>query len=105
MSLADASAAGLKTEQAPPLSIPGSFFVTVPLCMVAAGALLAWNAAEATASSWTPAALATTHLGTLGTPGTPGITFPLSPHYAFRPPALSHTPGASARLCVRPLVP
>ncbi len=69
MSLADASAAGLKTEQAPPLSIPGSFFVTVPLCMVAAGALLAWNAAEATASSWTPAALATTHLGTLGVVG------------------------------------
>ena len=55
--------AGLRTEQAPPLSIPMAFFWLAPLALVAAGG---WLAAEPVASRWTPAAVAVTHLGTLG---------------------------------------
>ena len=69
MSLADAASSGLRTEQAPPLSIPASFFALVPLAMVVAGAWLAGHAAQILPSHWSPATMALAHLGTLGLVG------------------------------------
>jgi len=57
---------GLRTDQAPPLTIPASFFLLAPLSMMAAGALLAAHGQDLLASRWLPAAMAATHLGTLG---------------------------------------
>jgi hypothetical protein len=60
------SQAGLSYEQAPPLGLPLRFFLTAPLFLLLA-AIAALPTAEAwTASRWTPAALALTHLITLG---------------------------------------
>lgn len=57
---------GLRTDQAPPLSIWASFYLLAPMAMFATGALLALGGATVFASRWTPLAMATTHLGTLG---------------------------------------
>lgn len=57
--------AGLRTEQAPPLSIPATFFVTAPLAIAAAGVWLAITG-TAPAARWLPITLAVTHLLTLG---------------------------------------
>lgn len=60
------SMAGLRPEQGPPLSIPASFFLTAPLAVIAAGALLV---AGGSALLWTRFAggtAALVHLGTLG---------------------------------------
>ena len=57
--------AGLSTEQAPPLSIPVSFFLTAPLSMAVAGLWLLVGAPPLD-SRWLPGTLAVTHLGTLG---------------------------------------
>jgi hypothetical protein len=57
---------GLQLDQAPPLSIPVSFFRMVPLFMGAAGALLAWRGAALVTSPWAPSTIGLTHLGTLG---------------------------------------
>ena len=57
---------GLKLEQAPPLAIPMAFFLTAPLAIAAAGALLGWEGVVATSSMWMPATVGLTHLGTLG---------------------------------------
>lgn len=57
---------GLRTDQAPPLSIPTSFFLLAPLAMVASGALLAWAGDGVFVTRWSPYAMAATHLGTLG---------------------------------------
>ncbi|WP_324779225.1 hypothetical protein [Thiobacillus sedimenti] len=57
--------AGLSFEQAPPLALPLRFFLTAPLFLLAAGALIAM-APQALASRWTPEALALTHAITLG---------------------------------------
>ncbi len=53
-------------RQGPPLAVPALFFALAPLAAIAAGALLAYRGAEPMLSSWMPAALAATHLGTLG---------------------------------------
>jgi hypothetical protein len=58
--------AGLRTDQAPPLSIPASFFLLAPLAMIASGVLLAWGGDAVLATRWAPIAMAATHLGTLG---------------------------------------
>ncbi|HSD53088.1 MAG TPA: permease [Burkholderiales bacterium] len=58
--------AGLKLEQAPPIAVPFRFFLTAPVFLLAAAALLAWSGAEAFDARATPAALAATHLVTLG---------------------------------------
>jgi len=58
--------ASLSLEQAPPLSIPSSFFLAMPLALLAAGAILMNSGIGALASPWTPQALALTHAGTLG---------------------------------------
>ncbi|MBW2274179.1 MAG: hypothetical protein JRG96_12980 [Deltaproteobacteria bacterium] len=57
---------GLNLEQAPPLSIPVSFFLTAPVSAATAGLLLAAIGPEAITSSWLPITLTLTHLGTLG---------------------------------------
>ena len=58
--------AGLHLEQAPPLAIPLSFFLTAPLAVAAAGAVLIRSGAAALVSGWSPTTLAIAHLGTLG---------------------------------------
>lgn len=59
-------ARGLSLDQAPPIHLPIRFFLTAPWCAVAAGVILAVLGAEASASRWTPGALAVTHLLALG---------------------------------------
>lgn len=57
---------GLSLEQAPPLSIPMSFFLTAPLAFVAAGIVVATSGPVTLATRWAPSAAAAVHLGTLG---------------------------------------
>jgi hypothetical protein len=57
--------AGLSFEQAPPLSLPLRFFLTAPLFLLAAAALIMFSPDTLT-SRWTPQALALTHALTLG---------------------------------------
>jgi hypothetical protein len=57
--------AGLSFEQAPPFSVPLRFFLTAPLFLLAAAALLLF-APEAMFSRWMPQTLALTHALTLG---------------------------------------
>ena len=58
--------AGLSLDQAPQLSIPVSFFLTVPLAVFAAGCILLISGNVSFSSPWMPQALAMTHIGTLG---------------------------------------
>jgi len=62
-------AAGLSLEQAPPISVPFRFFLTVPAFGLLAAALLLWAGADALASRWTAQALALAHLLALGVIG------------------------------------
>ncbi len=57
---------GLSLEQAPPLHLPLTLFLTAPLFAAAAGVLLLGQADMALATRWSPAALAATHLLTVG---------------------------------------
>ncbi len=57
---------GLSLDQAPPLSIPASFFLLAPVAIGAAGLLLIWMGGAPLASSGLPGSGALTHLGTLG---------------------------------------
>ena len=58
--------AGLQLEQAPPISVPFRFFLTAPIFLVLAAAVLLWRGPEVLESRLSPAALAVTHLFTLG---------------------------------------
>ncbi len=58
--------AGLRLEQAPPISVPFRFFLTAPVFIVLAAAVLLWRGPEVFDSRLSPAALAATHLFTLG---------------------------------------
>ncbi len=60
------STEGLHLEQAPPLRIPASFFLTAPVALAVAGALVAATGREIFVSPWAPETLALVHLGTLG---------------------------------------
>lgn len=57
---------GLRLDQAPPASVPFRFFLTAPLFLAAAAAVLGWQGPEAFASRGTAGALAFTHLLALG---------------------------------------
>ena len=57
---------GLALDQAPPIAIPLSFFLTAPLYLAAAGLLILVGGADLIASRWTPGALAVVHLTVLG---------------------------------------
>jgi len=61
-----AATAGLSLDQAPPLHVPGRFFLTAPLAAIAAGVLLLVQGSAALTSPWAPSTIALTHLGTLG---------------------------------------
>jgi hypothetical protein len=58
--------AGLALERAPPIAVPLRFFLTAPVFLVAAGAVLIWSGPEALTSRASPAALAAAHFVTLG---------------------------------------
>lgn len=60
------AAVRLSLQDTPPLEIPVSFFVTAPLALAAAGAMLLSGGADVLTSRWAPLTLAVTHLGTLG---------------------------------------
>jgi hypothetical protein len=57
---------GLSLEQAPPLSIPASFFLSVPIAVLLAGCIMMVTGTASLSSPWMPQALALTHAGTLG---------------------------------------
>jgi hypothetical protein len=57
---------GLRLQDAPPLAIPLSFFLTAPVAAMIAGGVLVGNGAAAVTTTWAPLTLALTHLGTLG---------------------------------------
>lgn len=57
---------GLSLDQAPRLSIPVAFFLTVPVGILAAGWILISSGAAALNTPWAPQTLALTHAGTLG---------------------------------------
>ena len=57
---------GLSLEQAPQLSIPTSFFLTIPIGVLAAGCIMLVAGISSLSSPWMPQALALTHAGTLG---------------------------------------
>ncbi len=56
----------LSLDQAPPLEIPATFFLTAPVAVIAAGAVLLWTGTSAFQSNWLPLVLGLTHLGALG---------------------------------------
>ena len=58
--------AGLRLQDAPPLAVPLSFFLTAPVAAMIAGAVLAVSGAAAVTTTWAPVTLGLTHLGTLG---------------------------------------
>ncbi len=57
---------GLSLDQAPQLSIPASFFLTIPIGVLIAGGIMLVAGAASLSSPWMPQALALTHAGTLG---------------------------------------
>lgn len=57
---------GLSLEQAPQLSIPASFFLTMPIGVLLAGCIMLATGSASLSSPWMPQALALTHAGTLG---------------------------------------
>ncbi len=58
--------AGLRPEQGPPLSVPVAFFLTAPLALGVAGAVLAWSGADGVGTARAATAVAVVHLGTAG---------------------------------------
>jgi len=57
---------GIRAEQGPPLSIPMSFFLTAPLALAAAGALLLLRGGDEMGNVWGPTNVAVVHLGVVG---------------------------------------
>jgi hypothetical protein len=58
--------AGLSFEQAPPLAAPMRFFLTAPLYLLAAAALMLYSGPRILVTRWAPETMALTHLLTLG---------------------------------------
>ena len=80
-------AGGLSLEQAPPLSIPASFFLTIPIGVVLAGLILMATGIASLSSPWMPQALALAHSGTLGAlaMGMIGALYQMTPVVAGSP--------------------
>jgi hypothetical protein len=78
---------GLRLDQAPPLSIPFSFFAAAPLFLLAAGALLLWSGQVIVLSRYMPQTIALTHLVTLGVLSTMifGSLYQMAPVVAASP--------------------
>ena len=66
MSAPEPGMEGLRLEQAPPLSIPASFFAAAPVALAAGGAILLWAGEGAVRSAWAEPTIALAHVGTLG---------------------------------------
>ena len=77
----------LSLDQAPPLSIPASFFLTIPFGILTAGLILMTSGITALGSPWAPQALALTHAGTLGilAMGMLGALYQMTPVIAGTP--------------------
>ncbi len=77
----------LSLDQAPPLSIPASFFLTIPFGILIAGLILMSSGIAALGSPWAPQALALTHAGTLGilAMGMLGALYQMTPIIAGTP--------------------
>lgn len=82
---------GLSLDQAPQLSIPASFFLSVPIGVLLAGAILLKTGNAALVSPWMPQALALTHAGTLGVlaMGMIGALYQMTPVVAGAPVPLT----------------
>jgi hypothetical protein len=78
---------GLSLDQAPPLSIPSAFFLTIPIGILAAGCILIATGAAALSTPWAPQTLALTHAGTLGVlaMGMIGALYQMTPVIAGTP--------------------
>ncbi len=78
---------GLSLDQAPPLSIPAAFFLTIPIGILAAGCILIATGAAALSTPWAPQTLALTHAGTLGVlaMGMIGALYQMTPVIAGTP--------------------
>lgn len=78
---------GLSLDQAPALSIPASFFLTIPFGIFTAGCILLVSGAASLSSPWMPQALALTHAGTLGVlaMGMIGALYQMTPVIAGAP--------------------
>ena len=78
---------GLSLDQAPQLSIPASFFLTIPIGVLLAGGILLKTGNAALVSPWMPQALALTHAGTLGVlaMGMIGALYQMTPVVAGAP--------------------
>lgn len=78
---------GLRLDQAPPLAVPATYFVTAPLFVAAAGGLLLWKGSLVLLAGAVPATLLFTHLGTLGflTMTMFGALYQMAPVVAGRP--------------------
>jgi len=95
--------AGLQLDQAPPLAVPAAFFLTAPVALVAAGALLVLTGGRALSTHWAPLTLALTHLGTLGFLAMVmfGALYQMTPVVAGVPvPAVRLGHAVHAALCV-----
>jgi hypothetical protein len=79
--------AGLSLEQAPPLSIPASFFLTIPAGALFAACILMFTGLTAFLSPWMPQSLALAHAGTIGilAMGMMGALYQMTPVIAGSP--------------------
>jgi len=78
---------GLSLDQAPQLAIPASFFLTIPIGILAAACILIATGSAALISPWAPQTLALTHAGTLGVlaMGMIGALYQMTPVVAGTP--------------------
>jgi hypothetical protein len=78
---------GISLEQAPPLSIPASFFLSIPIGVLLAGCILLATGTASLSSPWMPQALALAHSGTLGVlaMGMVGALYQMTPVVAGSP--------------------
>ncbi len=78
---------GLSLDQAPPLSIPASFFLTIPVGILFAGYFMFTTIAASLGSPWTAQSLALAHTGTLGVlaMGMVGALYQMTPVVAGTP--------------------
>lgn len=78
---------GLSLNQAPRLSIPAAFFLTIPIGILAAGCILMAAGSAALSTPWAPQTLALTHAGTLGVlaMGMVGALYQMTPVIAGTP--------------------
>ncbi len=98
-----ASRAGLRLDQAPPLSIPLRFFLSAPLFMLAGAALLIGSPGDPALSRYLFPTIALTHLTTLGVLSMVmfGALYQLTPVVAASPvPRIGTARLVHATLCV-----